>query len=205
MTTIDRKPPGDDAEGVKINTGATTVDYSTHRFGADINERIRTTVELHCAVSGCAGFMVASGIAIGHLGRNTFEHRHRCSMCGIEELLSARFPHHIDEPPQTEGMMPFRIRFWYFVHDQAERLWHWVHRTKLQPWHEAHDAPLSEPSYHLLATIEPSEADRAAGVVARKIYGTTGSGVGFSVSKAFTEKVTYTEAVHPAQIPPAGR
>lgn len=32
---------------------------------------------------------------------------------------------------------PLRIRFWYWLHDRAERLWHWVYREKLAPWQAA--------------------------------------------------------------------
>lgn len=54
---------------------------------------------------------------------------------------------------------PLRIRFWYRVHDSAERLWHWVYRTKLWPWHQADrvSRPQVPPTYHLIAEIEATD------------------------------------------------
>lgn len=67
---------------------------------------------------------------------------------------------------------PLSIRFWYVVHDQAERLWHWVYRTKIRPWHEQHDAPPVPPSYHFIAEHEPTDDERARGITKRRVYHT---------------------------------
>jgi hypothetical protein len=44
---------------------------------------------------------------------------------------------------------PLRIRFWYFVHNYAERLWHWVWYAKLQPWHRSQEIQVP-PSFRLI-------------------------------------------------------
>lgn len=71
---------------------------------------------------------------------------------------------------------PLRIRFWYIVHDRAERLWHWVYREKIAPWHAAdRERPQVPPSFRLVQTIEPTEHERAAGITAKHVYARAGS------------------------------
>lgn len=71
------------------------------------------------------------------------------------------------------GEYPIRIRFWYWVHDRAERFWHWVYRAKIAPWHQADrvNRPQVPPTYHLIETREPTPEQRASGIDAIEIYG----------------------------------
>jgi hypothetical protein len=65
---------------------------------------------------------------------------------------------------------PLRIRFWYLVHDKAERLWHWVYRTKITPWNAGHNTAHIPPTYELVRTIPATPEQQAAGLTEQRIY-----------------------------------
>lgn len=64
---------------------------------------------------------------------------------------------------------PLRIRFWYVVHNYAERLWHWVWFAKLQPWHRSQEIQVP-PSYRLVDEREATEAERGKGIDKVRTY-----------------------------------
>lgn len=58
---------------------------------------------------------------------------------------------------QDDRRYPLRIRFWYLVHDQAERLWHWVYQAKIAPWHDACDDARIPPTYRMIAEVDATD------------------------------------------------
>lgn len=81
---------------------------------------------------------------------------------------------------------PLRIRFWYTVHNYAERFWHWVWFAKLQPWHQSQEIQLP-PTYRLIE----DHGDR-------KIYASVGGygsrpPVKYKGDGSYTYKVTFAE------------
>lgn len=95
---------------------------------------------------------------------------------------------HVTESGETTPTYPLRIRFWYLIHNAAERLWHWVWRTRLRPFYETKWSEFERhqtPTYRHIATApaadEPKQVEimpgvfvespvKGSGIVESKIY-----------------------------------
>ena len=65
---------------------------------------------------------------------------------------------------------PLSIRFWYHVHDTAERLWHWTYRAKIKPWFDAQHRAEIPPTFHLVKTIPATPEEQALGITEKRLY-----------------------------------